>query len=182
MGGLTLGGNCRSIAMMIRPPLQPDPAQGLLRAEHFQMAWATNDIARAQKVMRDRYGVVNWTRFGGPMPQGGSIHVELAWVGTIMYELMTAQGPGSAIYMDRLPHKDGFHMKHHHLGYIVESEAGWEALLAEVEAKGHHMPHYSAKSPFAKSCFVDAPELGHYLEYIWPTPEAVKFFQNVASN
>jgi hypothetical protein len=170
------------MAAMQRPALTIDPAAGLLRAEHFQMAWATNDITRAQALMREHYGVMHWTRFGGPTPQGGSIHVELAWVGTIMYELLTAEGPGSAIYMDRLPTGDGFHMLHHHLGYIVDTAAGWDALLAEVEAKGHHMPHYSAESPFAKSCFVDAPELGHYLEYIFPTPAAVAFFDSVASN
>jgi Glyoxalase/Bleomycin resistance protein/Dioxygenase superfamily len=167
---------------MFRPSIHPGPLSGLLRAEHFQMAYATNDIRRAKALMETRYGVKNWTRFGGPTPQGGSIHVELAWVGTIMYELMTAQGPGSAIYMDRLAASDDFQMKHHHLGYLVDTAAQWAALMAHVSTQGHVMPHYSAESPFAKSCFVDAPELGHYLEYIFPEPVAVEFFRTVASN
>jgi hypothetical protein len=167
---------------MFRPSFTPNPAKGLMRTHHFQMAWATNDIAHAQGLMRDRYGVANWTRFGGPTPQGGNIHVELAWVGTIMYELMFAEGPGSAIFMDRLPQGDGFHMKHHHLGYIIDTDEEWNAMIAMIRAEGHKLAHYSAESPFAKTCFVDAPELGHYLEYILPTPAAVDFFRNVASN
>ena len=29
------------------------------------------------------------------------------------------------------------------------------------------------------SCFVDAPELGHYLEYIFPTQAGIDFFAAV---
>ena len=35
---------------------------------------------------------------------------------------------------------------------------------------------------FLKSCFVEAPELGHYLEYIYPEAAGIEFFQNVPAN
>jgi extradiol dioxygenase family protein len=167
---------------MLRPPFQSDPAKGLLHAEHFQMAWATNDIDQAQAMFRDRYGIANWTRLEGALKTGGYMRVELAWVGTIMYELMFSSGEGSEIYMNRLPNTDGFHIKHHHLGYMLEGDAEWDALMARIDSSGHSMPHVSFNDGFMKSCFVDAPELGHYLEYICPEPAGAAFFEGVARN
>src|SRR5579859_3069181 len=89
-----------------RPDAAFGPAKGLLRTEHFQMAYATNDIGRAMALFRDRYGINEFRTLAGQLPAGGHIHIELAWVGTIMYELMTASGPGSDIYMNRLPPGD----------------------------------------------------------------------------
>jgi extradiol dioxygenase family protein len=167
---------------MFRPALQPDPSKGLLCTEHFQMAYATNDIDRARALFAERYGIRNWKRLEGQLKTGGHMRVELAWVGTIMYELMHASGEGSAIYMDRLPTGDGFHIKHHHLGYLLDSEAHWEALMAAVADNGHAMAHVSINQGFMKSCFVDASELGHYLEYICPEPAALAFFESVPGN
>lgn len=167
---------------MLRPIFSPNLSRGLLLATHFQIAWATNDIDAAQRIFSDRYGICNWTRLEGQIPAGGNIRVELAWVGPVMYELMMASGDGSAIYMDRLANKAGFHMQLHHHGYMLDGDADWDSLLAEVSAKGHHMPHVSHNNGFMKSCFVDAPELGHYLEYICPEPAGRAFFENVARN
>ncbi len=167
---------------MLRPALRADPANGLLRAAHFQVAYATNDIERAQALFRDRYGIGQWARLEGALPAGGKIRVELAWVGTVMYELMSASGAGSAIYMDRLPDAPGFQLNHHHLGYLLDDDAQWDALMASVERKGHAMPHVSHNAGFMKSCFVDAPELGHYLEYICPDAAGLAFFESVPGN
>jgi hypothetical protein len=171
-----------------RPPLLHRPGSsfgagnGLLRAEHFQMAWATNDLEKSRALMSERLGIHNWTPIGGPNPQGGETQVLLAWLGTMMYELITAKGPGSEIIMSRLPAGDGFAMKHHHLGYLIADEAEWQALEAETARAGFAMPHKSVNAGFITSCFVDVPELGHYLEYIMPEPAGIDFFQNVARN
>lgn len=164
---------------MDRPLLSPDPRAGLMRAEHFQMAYATNDIDRAQALFGERYGIRNWTRLEGQLPAGGAIRVELAWVGTVMYELISAEGDGSAIYMDRLPTGEGFHLKHHHLGYLIDSQAEWQALIALA---GEDLVHHSVNAGFMTSCFVAAPELGHYLEFIRPEAAGRAFFENVARN
>lgn len=165
-----------------RPESAFSPGEGLLRAEHFQMAWATNDIDRAKALLSDRLGIRNYTPLGGALATGGEIRVELAWVGTIMYELITASGPGSEIYTGRLPNDQGFVMKHHHLGYLVDGQDNWDALEAEAARSGWAMPHKSVNPGFMTSCFIDLPELGHYLEYIMPEPAGLDFFRNVARN
>ena len=174
--------------MTDRPPLLTRPGsafaagQGLLRAEHFQMAWATNDLEAASELLSKRLGIHEFTPIGGPNPMGGETHVLLAWVGTMMYELITARGPGSDVIMSRLPTDQGFAMKHHHLGFLISGPEEWEALEAETTRAGWAMPHKSVNPGFMTSCFVDVPVLGHYLEYIMPEAAGVDFFENVARN
>jgi catechol 2,3-dioxygenase-like lactoylglutathione lyase family enzyme len=165
-----------------RPASAFDPAQGVLHAEQFQIAYATNDIARAQALFSEKLGIREWRELGGPTAEGGQIDVRLAWVGPTMYELITCTGPGSELYMDRLPAGDGFKLKHHHLGLLIHDEAEWNALLAEAESKGHKVPRVSLNQHFVTSCFVDVPELGHYLEYLWPAQAGKDFFEGVPGN
>lgn len=165
---------------MKRPAARFRSEDGLLRIEQFQVAYATNDIDRACRIFSDRYGIGEYRRLEGTLPAGGHIRIELAWVGPTMYELMTASGPGSAIYMDRLP-SDGFAIKHHHLGFLIPDQEQWDALMAKVEQGRFHMPHRNI-TDFMTSCFVDAPELGHYLEYVFPGPAGLAFLENVPGN
>jgi hypothetical protein len=166
---------------MKRPSAAFSPAAGLLRTEHFQMAYATNDIERARKLFQARYGIETFRRLEGPMPAGGYIRVELAWVGSIMYELISAEGPGSALYMDRLPNTD-FAIRHHHLGFLIHTEAEWNELLAQIAANGWSMPYRNHTPGFLQSCFVDVPDLGHYFEYLFPEPAGLAFFEDVPGN
>ncbi|MET0364407.1 MAG: hypothetical protein ABW169_07110 [Sphingobium sp.] len=155
-----------------------DPSAGLLRAEHFQMAYATNDMGRAQDLLSKRLGIRDFREIGGPTPAGGQVRAALAWVGTIMYELIEASGPGSALYMDRLPQGEGFHMRHHHLGYLIHDQAQWDGVMHEAERNGWAIP-YRNRNPMLEACFVDVPELGHYLEYLFPVQAGLDFFNAV---
>lgn len=165
-----------------RPSSIFDPKAGLLRAEHFQIAYATNDIDRARAVFAERYGVDQFQRLEGPLAAGGRIRVELAWVGPVMYELLTASGEGAAIYMDRLAVADRFQIRHHHLGYLIADAEQWQDLLSQVEGQRHSLLHLSDNPGFMQSCFVDAPELGHYLEYIFPSAAGAEFLSSVPGN
>lgn len=164
-----------------RPDAAFDPTAGLLRIEHFQMAYATNDIDRACDLFGERFGIREFRRLEGPLPAGGQIRVELAWVGTIMYELLTASGPGSDLYVGRLP-GDGFAIRHHHLGFLIHDDAQWQALLDKITGDDWTMPSKSHNPGFMQSCFVDVPELGHYFEYIHPEPAGLAFFESVPGN
>ncbi len=160
---------------------RPDPASGLLHAEQFQMAYATNDIDRACVLFRQRFGIGEFRRLEGPLPAGGHIRVELAWVGGIMYELLTATGPGSDLYVGRLPSND-FAVRHHHLGFLIHNQEQWDGLMATVTRNGATLLSKSHNPGFMQSCFVDAPELGHYFEYIFPEPAGLAFFESVPGN
>ena len=162
-----------------RPDAVFDPGAGLLRADHFQMAYATNDLDQACDFFSQRLGISAYGEIGGAMPSGGQIKVRVAWVGTIMYEIMWAQGPGSAIYMDRLPAGEGFALKHHHLGYMVHDQQQWDALMETIRRGGWAMPYHNNNPGLLQSCFIDVPQLGHYLEYIFPEAAGIAFFEKV---
>jgi len=155
-----------------------DPGRGLLLAEHFQMAYATNDIERACDLFSRRLGIKQFRRLEGRMPAGGQIRAELAWVGTLMYELISANGPGSEIYMSRLPPGEGFALKHHHLGFLIHDQEQWAHVLTQAEQNGWSVP-YRSTNPLLEVCFVDVPELGHYLEYLFPQQAGLEFFESV---
>jgi extradiol dioxygenase family protein len=166
---------------MKRPHCVFNPAEGLLHAEQFQVAYATNDIERACSFFCQRFGIKAFSRLAGPLPAGGHIHVELAWVGGTMYELITARGAGSELFTGQLPTAE-FAIRHHHLGFLVHSEQEWNALLTRIEQQGWKMASRSCNAGFMQSCFVEAPALGHYLEYLFPEPAGLAFFESVPSN
>jgi extradiol dioxygenase family protein len=166
---------------MKRPIATFDPASGLLRTEHFQMAYATNDIERARALFQQRFGIKEFRRLEGPLPAGGYIRVELAWVGSIMYELLTAEGPGSNLYAEKLPTEE-FAIRHHHLGFLIHDEVEWNELMNQIARNNWRMPYKSKNPGFLQSCFVEVPELGHYFEYLFPEPAGLEFFENVPGN
>jgi hypothetical protein len=165
-----------------RPDLILAPATGLMRNDHFQMAYATNDIDRACAIFSDRFGIKNFRRLEGALPEGGHIRIELAWVGTMMYELLSARGPGSEIFRYRTPEGDDFFIRHHHLGYLVHDRAAWDGLDRDAERIGRKVLSKNTTPGFLSKCFVDAPELGHLLEYIFPEQAGIDFFQSVPAN
>jgi len=164
--------------MLSRSAACCNPADGLLLAEHFQMAYVTTDMDRALDLFSTRFGIRKFSRLEGQMSAGGHIRAELAWVGTIMYEVICASGAGSELYMDRLPRGDGFHIRHHHLGFLLRSREQWDAVMVKARQSGWCVPYHS-DNPLVEICFVDATELGHYLEYFLPKQAGLDFFESV---
>ena len=93
---------------------------------------------------------------------------------------ITASGPGSAIYVSRLP-TASFAIRHHHLGFLIHDEAQWDALESNAARSEDGAPE-KQQPGFLQNCFVDAPELGHYLEYIFPEQAGIDFFESVPGN
>jgi hypothetical protein len=166
------------LQMLTRDPADGATASGLLRAEHFQMAYVTNDIDRACDLFGKRLGICEWASLGGPTPDGGEVQARFAWVGTLMYEIICGSGPGSEIFMDRLPQTPGFALRHHHLGFLIHNQQQWDGVLANAAQHGWAIPHQGS-NPLTQVCFVDVPELGHYLEYLYATPVGLEFFASV---
>ena len=164
--------------LLTREPTDGATASGLLRAEHFQMAYVTNDLDRACALFGDRLGIRAWASLGGALADGGEIQARFAWVGTLMYEIICASGPGSDIYIARLPQSAGFKLQHHHLGFLIHNRQQWNDVLANAAQHGWAVPHRGV-NPLVEVCFVDVPELGHYLEYLYATPVGLEFFASV---
>ena len=163
---------------LTRPAADFDAAAGLMVLEHFQMAYVTNDMEQALDLFRRNLGVREFTRLGGPMPSGGEMEAQFAWVGTTMYEIICAKGPGSELYMDPLPKDGGFALRHHHLGFLVQDQAQWDGVLANA-AKNDFEVVFHGNNPLVEFCFVKVPALGHYLEYLYATPMGLEFFESV---
>jgi hypothetical protein len=161
-----------------RPGGSVSPEEGLLLAEHFQVAYVTNDLDRACELFGSHLGIRRFSKLEGPLKAGGRIEAKFAWVGTVMYEIIHASGPGSDLYMDRLPHAEGFTLMHHHLGYLVQTREQWNAVMAKANRLGWSIPHRN-DNPLVEVCFVDATELGHYLEYFLPKQAGLDFFNSV---
>lgn len=166
---------------MQRPTANRNPTAGLLRAEQFQIAYATNDIERAKQLFAERFGIRAYRQLKGQMVTGGQIHIELAWVGSTMYELVTASGPGSETFMRDIP-SAGFTLRHHHLGFLISSDAEWNGMLASVERNGWRILSKNNNVGFMQTCIVEIPELGHCLEYLFPEPAGLEFLENVPAN
>ena len=164
--------------VLTRAPSDGQTAAGLLRAEHFQMAYVTTDIDQACAFFRDQLGIRTFAEIGGPLAEGGEIQARFAWVGTVMYEIICASGPGSAIYNSRMRQTAGFALQHHHLGFLIGNQAEWDGVLANAAQNGWAIP-YQGSNPLVEVCFVDVPHLGHYLEYLFATPVGLDFFANV---
>ncbi len=162
-----------------RPTADFDPRRSVLNGEHFQVAYITNDIARAMEVFADRYGIANFVGQEGATPSGGQIHVELAWKGGVMFELIETSGPGSDFYNDRLP-AEGFAIRHHHLGYMVWTEEEWDALHQKIADEGWPIAFQMRMEGYLYATYIHAPELGHYLEYIHPQAGGMAFFDSVS--
>jgi hypothetical protein len=157
------------------------PGNGLLLSEHFQMAYVTNDMDRAFDLFSRQLGIRDFVRLGGPTPEGGQVRAEFAWMGSVMYEIIEASGPGSEIFNGRMPGGDGFKLFHHHLGFLIHDQAEWDGVLANAAANGWVVPHKGV-NPLVEVCFVDVPGLPHYLEYLYATPMGLDFFNSVPRN
>jgi hypothetical protein len=151
----------------------------LFCAEQFQTAYVTNDLDRARVIFKEQYGMENVHKIESDLAAGGHMSVLLAWVGGTMIELIQASGQGGQFYMDQLS-PDNFQVRHHHFGYLLADESSWDILAGEVARRDLHVP-VKRYAPLT-FCYVWAPELHHYLEYIVLDERAKLLFDQVPAN
>jgi Glyoxalase/Bleomycin resistance protein/Dioxygenase superfamily len=164
---------------------RPEPASstgpGLVRHDHFQIAWNTTDMDRAKAIFAERHGVKEWRTLAGPTAQGGKVHMEIGWAGGVMYELLWGEGPGTDVFRAGLP-EQGFALRPHHLGYHVPTAEAWDAVRREVERQGLKVLHSTHVPGFLQAIIVEEPDLGLFLEYIFPEEAGIQFFETSPSN
>jgi hypothetical protein len=164
-----------------RPEALVSPGKGLLSKDHFQVSYVTNDMERACEMLERRYGISKYAHMGGDMPQGGRIDLAFAWAGGTLYEIIQARGPQTEFYNDRLPNEE-FAIRMHHLGFLIHDRASWKQLEQELKEGGWPIVFESLGTGFMDAYYVEAPELGHYLEYIYPEQPGVDFFKSIPLN
>jgi hypothetical protein len=163
------------------PPALPGSGDGLFRYNHFQVAYATNDIDRACGLFTERFGIKAFRRLEGQLHAGGDFRIELGWAGGVMYELCTASGAGQEVFMAGLP-TDRFVIRHHHLGYYVPTEDAWDALQGEIARSGCKVILSTDTPGFLRVRLIEVPELGHCLEYFLLEEGGVEFLNAVPNN
>ncbi len=149
-----------------RPVPVYDPSRGLLHNEHFQLGYVTNDVDRAVQVFRDRFGVAEFRSNDNELPGGTRVGIRSVWIGNMMYEICYGSGAGMELYTDWAAPEAPFVLRFHHFGYLVPDEQAWQALEAEIERKQWLVRTRTDTPDFCKVCYVEVPELGHFLEFI----------------
>jgi hypothetical protein len=151
-----------------RPVPVCDPARGLLHGDHYHVGYVTNDIERAAGLFRERFGVGAFRETANEMAGGSRIALRSVWLGTMMYEITCGAGPGMELYSDHAPPGADFVLQFHHYGYLLRDEEGWAALRRQIERGGWRVVFDSDTPGYCRACYVAAPELGHYLEFVLP--------------
>lgn len=153
-----------------------DPAKGLLHNDHFQLGYITNDIERAADVFRQRFGVARFRANDDTMTNGATIRVRSVWIGRMMFELFSGAGPDMAFYTDSAPPSGDFVLRFHHFGYLVPDDASWDALESQLAEGDWPVRKRSDIPDYLRVCMVEAPELGHFLEFIQPRGGLIERF------
>jgi hypothetical protein len=151
---------------------------GLLTMEQFQQGYVTNDLDRACAFMGQRYGLNDFALLEGATPAGAEMRVAFAWGGNTLYELIRAEGPQTGFYNDCLPAEE-FSVRFHHIGFLVQDPVIWASLAEAIEAGGFQVPFATHDTGFIDAFYVQAPELGHYLEYIHAEQSGLDFFEGL---
>jgi hypothetical protein len=145
----------------------------VFEGRHYQNAYITRDIGSAIERFRRRSAVERVIAFEASVdlwtPRGrGAAVSKLAfiWIGDLQYELIQPVSGLVDIYRDALPADDG--LKFHHTGTRVEDWADFRARVDEQD-----LPVVlEGGGDLLKFLYLDARQLvGHYLEYVWMTPE-----------
>lgn len=167
--------------MLKRPVSIFDSAKGLLRNEHFQVAYATNDLEKACEVFNERFGIEQFGGLEGETPSGGYIRIKLAWVGSTMYELIHCSGPGAEMYNQVLPDRD-FALRFHHLGFLIQNQSDWDSLQQVLIQGNWQITQANNTEGFMRHCYIYVPEVGHHFEYMFPESAGMDFLDKVPAN
>lgn len=166
---------------LVRPQPILSPRRGLMLKDQFQVAYVTNDMDYACDTFARQFGIHSFSFIEGPMPTGGKIKVAFAWAGSTMYEIIAAKGPGTDFYTRMLPN-EGPSIRIHHLGFLLHDQDSWRSLQQELSESDRPIVYETHTGSFIDAYYIEAPELGHYLEYIYPYQAGKDFFASIPVN
>lgn len=166
---------------LVRPRPLVSPTSGLLLKDQFQLSYVTNDMDYACQLFAEQYGISEFAFLEGSMPTGGYIKVAFAWAGATQYEIIMAHGPGTDFYTNVLPDTKPA-LRFHHLGFLIHNHDSWMSLREELAVSDTPIVYESLTGSFIDAYYIHAPELGHYLEYIYPYEPGIDFIASIPHN
>jgi hypothetical protein len=154
-------------------------SDSLLGRQHFQTAYVTTDLDQAAAMLGEMYGIKEFyvTR-DFPFPMGGFLDTAMAWAGNVNIEIVQGRGNRNSIFERGLP-ESGFALKHHHFGYVIPDQASWDSLVQTIEKEKRDIVFSGSLPEGLDWIYIDAPELGHYLEYVRPHQAWIDLFESL---
>ena len=144
---------------------------------HYQTAYVTHDLDAAMELLTRRYGVKDYIVFEPDMilktPHGdkaSSVRAALAWTGGLQIELIQPVSGYLDHYLPFLPADTSDPVPRFH--HIAVRRDDLDAMREEIDRLGVPFA-FEGSVPGLVFIYLDAREsLGHFLEYLWATPEA----------
>lgn len=145
----------------------------MLEGLHFQNGYITRNIDKAIARLGESAGIAAVRSFEVPLevatPAGKGVAVcrlAFIWINNLQYELIQPVSGLIDIYSNALPDDDS--IKLHHIGMRVPD---WDVFRERVDTKGYPVV-FEGGNDALRFLYLDARKLvGHYLEYMWMTPE-----------
>ena len=140
----------------------------------YQNAYVTRNRDKAVATLRDRHGMTDDFILFEPdievrTPGGvgrAQTRVALGWTGDLQIEIIEPVSGLVDIYLPYLPKDDS--LRFHHASTRVDD---WIPFLKEIERQKYPVA-YAGGFEGLQFVYLDARDtLGHYLEYMWATPE-----------
>lgn len=148
--------------------------------DFYQLAYVTTDLDRALGMFADLYDVGEFADRGEvtrALDDGGEMRIRIAFafIGSLQLEIIEPRGGRDAVYRHELP-TEGFGMAWHHVAFKAPSPRALGDVRASLIRAGHEVVLSGGTPGTSMFFYADArATLGHYLEYIYLSPEQEEF-------
>jgi hypothetical protein len=143
---------------------------------HYQNAYVTHDLDKAMALLKERYGLSDFSVFEPDMvlraPGGekqAGVRVALVWAGGLQLEFIEPGKGYQDHYLPFLPEDVADPTpRFHHMAVRRDDLAAMREEIAQLELT----MAIEGSVPGLIFIYLDArATLGHYLEYVWASPE-----------
>lgn len=153
-----------------------------LFSKHFQICYVVRDAQHTMARFRARLGMAAWSVLDTSGPDSPVSAIAMAYIDDLMIELIEPVAGRPSIYDGWAPANPDA-MKLHHLGFLVHSDAEWQAALDQLDANGYAAAYAGSFGDTLDFHYADCTaELGHYHELIYLKAAGEALFASVPRN
>lgn len=164
-----------------------------MRQRFDQIAYVTNDMAKAVEILSYRYG---WSDFDLrrlviPAEVGGAcadveLSVGKAQAAGLFIEIIQAHSDIEGFFTATLPKTGEFGLRFHHTGILIEGDLSeWDAHFDHFKSQGrvYLTADLGAMRKDVRFFFADErSSLGHYVEYAWIREPAERVIERLGTH